>query len=124
MIIVDTSIWVDHLKVGDLELTNLLNDEKVYQHPLIVAELALGSLKSRNSILNLLDDLPQAQVASITEVRTFIEANSLFSRGIGYVDVSLLASCLLSTDTKIWTRDKRLARAAVDLRIGYNSNQH
>ena len=124
MIIADTSVWVDHLKAGDPELTDLLNAEKVYGHPLIVAELALGSLRSRDLILDLLDDLPQAQVASTAEVRTFIEANTLFSRGIGYVDVSLLASCLLSTDTKIWTRDKRLARAAVDLKIGYISHQH
>ena len=124
MIIADTSVWVDHFKAGDPELTGLLNAEKVYGHPLIVAELALGSLRSRDLILDLLDDLPQAQVASTAEVRTFIEANTLFSRGIGYVDVSLLASCLLSTDTKIWTRDKRLARAAVDLKIGYISHQH
>ena len=122
MIIVDTSIWVDHLKSGDPELTILLNAEKVFGHPLIVAELALGSLRSRELVLNLLDDLPQAQVASTAEVRTFIEANALYSRGIGYVDVSLLASCLLSTDTRIWTRDKRLARAAVDLKIGHTSN--
>jgi predicted nucleic acid-binding protein len=99
VIIVDTSVWVDHLKTGEPELTSLLNAGKVYGHALVVAEVALGSLRSRNLVLNLLDDLPQATIASTEEVRTFIEMQSLFSRGIGFVDVCLLASCRLRGGT-------------------------
>lgn len=124
MILVDTSVWVDHLKAGDPVLTALLNAGKVYGHPLVTAEIALGSLKSREIVLNFLDDIPQAPVASTDEVRSFVEAQSLYSRGIGYVDVSLLASSLLSLGTQLWTRDKRLARTAVDLGIEYSPNQH
>lgn len=124
MIVVDTSVWVGHLKAGDAELTSLLNSGKVYGHPLVTAEIALGSLKSRDLVLDLFDDLPQAIVATTDEVRSFIEAQSLYSRGIGFVDVSLLASCLLSADTKIWTRDKKLARTAIDLNVEYTPSQH
>lgn len=124
MILVDTSVWVGHLKAGDAELTSLLNSGKVFVHPLVTAEIALGSLKSRSPVLDLLDDLPQSTVATTGEVRSFIEAQSLYSRGIGFVDVSLLASCLLSTDTKIWTRDKKLARTAIDLNVDYTHSQH
>jgi predicted nucleic acid-binding protein len=124
VIIVDTSVWVDHLKTGEPELTSLLNAGKVYGHALVVAEVALGSLRSRDLVLNLLDDLPQATIASTEEVRTFIEMQSLFSRGIGYVDVCLLASCRLRGGTKIWTRDKRLARVAFDLNLEYAPSQH
>lgn len=124
MILVDTSVWVGHLKAGDAELTSLLNSGKVFGHPLVTAEIALGSLKSRSPVLDLLDDLPQSTVATTGEVRSFIEAQSLYSRGIGFVDVSLLASCLLSTDTKIWTRDKKLTRTAIDLNVDYTHSQH
>lgn len=124
MILVDTSVWVDHLKAGDPALTALLNAGKVYGHPLVTAEIALGSLKSREIVLNLLDDIPQAPVATTDEVRSFVEAQSLFSRGIGYVDASLLASSLLSPGTRLWTRDKRLARTADDLGIECSPNQH
>jgi len=124
VIVVDTSVWVDHLRLGNPELTALLNDGKIYGHPLIVAEIALGSLKSRDLVLGLLDDLPQPAVASTEEVRSFIEARSLFSRGIGYVDASLLASCILSVSAKIWTRDKRLMQTAMELNIGFSPSPH
>lgn len=112
MVLADTSVWVDHLRAGDAGLTRLLEEGAVLRHPLVVAEVALGSLRSRREVLGLLDDLPHAPVAEIEEVRALIEARRLFGRGIGYVDAALVASCLLAPGTTLWTRDKRLGAVA------------
>ncbi len=115
MILADTSVWVDHLRLGDSELANELNRGTVLMHPFVSGELALGSLIQREKILAEIDSLPVAHVARVEEVRVLIEQRVLFSRGIGYIDVHLLASVLLTPHTLLWTRDKRLRIVAESL---------
>lgn len=112
MILVDTSVWVDHLRRGDAQLVNLLERANVAMHPFVVGEIACGSLRDRSSILELLQDLPAAVVAEGEEVLGFIERHVLHGNGIGYVDVHLLASVALTEGAKLWTRDKSLRRVA------------
>ena len=113
MILVDTSIWIDHLRTGDPELGELLREGQVLGHPWVTGELALGHLSRRSEILGLLHNLPQATVATDDEVLAFIDIRQLFGLGIGYVDAHLLAATTLTTAARLWTRDKRLALAAV-----------
>ena len=117
MVLVDTAIWVSHLKKGDAGLKTLLEDGEVLCHPCIIGELACGNLKNRAEILSLLQALPQAKVAEHDEVMELIEIHHLSGGGLGYVDVHLLASALLSK-APIWTTDKSLSAAAKKLRIG------
>lgn len=117
MILADTSIWVDHLRSNKEQLSSLLSDGQILCHPLVIAELALGSLKNRAQILTLLDDLPSAPVAEIREVRTLIEQRALYARGIGFVDASLVASCLLAPGTLLWTTDRRLSEISQSFAI-------
>lgn len=112
MILVDTSVWVDHLRRGDARLVDLLERAKVLMHPFVVGEMACGSLDDRSSVLGLLQDLPAAAVAEGEEVLGFIERHVLHGKGIGYVDVHLLASVALTDGARLWTRDKRLRVAA------------
>jgi predicted nucleic acid-binding protein len=116
VILVDSSIWVDHLRKGDATLERMLNAEWVLAHPFVVGELALGSLRQRESILAALQDLPQVTVAGDTEVLRFINQEALYGYGIGYVDAHLLASVRLTPVASLWTRDKRLH--AVASRLG------
>ena len=115
MILVDTSVWVDHLRSGDAQLVDLLERGAVLMHPFVVGEIACGSLSDRSSTLELLEDLPAAVVAEGEEVLAFIERHVLHGKGIGYVDVHLLASVVLTEGASLWTRDKRLRIAAEDL---------
>lgn len=115
MILVDTSVWVDHLRSGDTQLSALLESAKVIIHPFAVGEIACGSLRDRSSILRLLQDLPAASVAEGDEVLAFIERHVLHGKGIGYVDAHLLASVALTGGAKLWTRDKKLRMVAVAL---------
>ena len=108
MILVDTSVWVDHLRSGDVQLVDLLERANVIMHPFVIGEIACGILRDRLSILELLLDLPAAAVAEGEEVLGFIERHLLHGKGIGYVDVHLLASVALTEGAKLWTRDKRL----------------
>ncbi|MGH3472885.1 MAG: type II toxin-antitoxin system VapC family toxin [Nocardioidaceae bacterium] len=112
MILVDTSIWIDHLRTGDPRLVGLLEDGHVLGHPWVTGELALGHLSRRDEVLGLLHNLPQATVATEVEVLTLIDNQHLFGLGIGYVDTHLLAATALTTDARLWTRDKRLAAVA------------
>ena len=112
MILVDTSVWIDHLRAGDDALAELLDQGKVLAHPFVIGELALGKLTKRNIILGTLRDLPQAAVATDDEVLQFIERHELFGHGIGYVDAHLLAALRLTGGASLWTRDKRLCSAA------------
>lgn len=112
MILVDTSVWVAHLRAGEAQLADLLERGQVVMHPFVVGEIACGSLRGRQAVLELLQDLPAATVAEGEEVLGFIEHHVLHGKGIGYVDVHLLASVALSAGTKLWTRDKRLSTAA------------
>ena len=111
MILVDTSVWVDHLRAGDARLVNLLEGNAVVMHPFIVGEIACGSLADRELTLDLLQHLPMAAVAESAEVLGYIERHRLHGKGIGYVDAHLLASAALD-GTKLWTRDKRLLTVA------------
>lgn len=118
MLLVDTSVWVEHLRTGTVGLEAALNDGQVICHPFIIGELACGNLKSRPHILSLLDTLPSAQLADHEEVMRFIETNRLMGKGLGYVDIHLLASAVL-TNVPLWTLDKRLDKAAAALGIKY-----
>ena len=116
MVLVDTSVWVAHLQRGHHELAGLLNRAQVLSHPFVLGELALGSLQQRDTVLNAVQNLPQAHVASAGEVLGFITTHALHGIGIGYVDVHLLASARLTPGSTLWTLDKRLGAAA--LRLG------
>jgi predicted nucleic acid-binding protein len=117
VILVDTSVWVDHLRAGDARLVGLLERNEVLAHPFVIAELALGNLAKRELILGSLKNLPSATVADEPEIMGFIEDAPLFGLGIGFVDAHLLASARLTRDTVIWTRDKKLGGAAEILRL-------
>lgn len=120
MILVDTSIWIDHLRQGDVELSARLNACQVLAHPFVIGELALGSLKNRDAILAALRGLPQAQIATDEEVMGFISQEELYGLGIGYIDAHLLAAVRLTPDSTLWTRDKRLLSVASRLGIAAN----
>jgi predicted nucleic acid-binding protein len=109
VILVDTSVWVDHLRKGDGTLSDLLDAGEVLSHPFVIGELALGRLVQRDIVLSALRDLPQAEVATPQEVLRLVEQQKLSGLGIGYVDVHLLAAVRLTAGTtSLWTRDRRL----------------
>lgn len=117
MILVDTSVWINHLRNNDPHLVRLLTENSVLSHPFVRGELALGNLRQRKEILTALDNLPQAPVAFTDEVNYFIEKHSLFGLGIGLIDAHLLAATQLSDNTRLWTQDKRLLAAAHRLNL-------
>ncbi|MBV8684428.1 MAG: type II toxin-antitoxin system VapC family toxin [Caulobacteraceae bacterium] len=119
MILADTCVWVDHLRSGSSRLSKALEDGEVLCHPFVVGELTLGALRQRSEILSLLTELPQAIVATADETLSFILAAGLSGRGVGYVDGALLASARLTPGTVLWTLDRRLAKAAEDLGVGF-----
>jgi predicted nucleic acid-binding protein len=106
--LVDTSIWVDHLRRTDGTLVALLEAGAVLTHPFVIGELALGSMRRRETVLTAMADLPRAQVASDAEVLTFVDRHVLFGRGIGYVDAHLLAAVRLTAGARLWTKDRKL----------------
>ena len=114
MILVDSSVWVDHFRRHDEQLGRLLAQAQVLIHPWIIGELALGHLSSRATKLGLLSNLPGAPVADPAEVLLFIERHGLAGRGVGYVDVQLLAAARLA-GVGLLTRDKRLATVAAEV---------
>ena len=118
MILVDTSVWVDHFRRSDQSLADLLSSGRVLMHPLVRGELALGNLKPRTEILKLLSNLPHATLAEENELLHIIESQKLMGRGIGLIDAHLLASALLDT-CKLFTRDKRLLVIANKLKVAY-----
>lgn len=115
MILVDTSIWVDHFRAGDETLERLLTDGRVLAHPFIIGELALGLLRRRDLILEALADLPRASIATDQEVLGFIGEQELYGLSVGYIDAHLLASARLTAGGALWTRDDRLHAVAVRL---------
>jgi len=123
MILVDTSVWIDHLRHGDLELAHALQSCEVLCHPQVVGELACGNLRARNNVLTLLQALPACTIATDKEALFFIDQNSLMGRGIGYIDVHLLASARLA-GARFWTRDKRLHAVALGLGFAHLETQH
>ena len=116
--LVDTSVWVDHLRRGNARLARHLDAGEVECHPFVIGELACGDLKQRAQLLDLLQRLPRVLQAEHEEVLGFIDAQRLMGRGLGWVDTHLLASALLS-QTPLWTLDKRLAARAAALRIAF-----
>lgn len=124
MVLVDTSVWIDHLRKGDAALRSALEAGQVLMHPFVLGELACGNLNNRADLLSLLRDLPPAPVATDAEVLGFIDRHRLMGRGIGYLDVHLLASATLAAPARMWTRDKRLANVAVDLNLEFQPQAH
>ena len=116
MILVDTSVWIEHLRKGSERLRSLLYDEQVLCHPFVVGELACETLRNRQEILSTLRALPEAHVAEQEEVLRFLEARRLSGRGLGWVDANLLASTLL-TGCTLWTLDQPLRKAAAALHV-------
>lgn len=115
MILVDTSIWIEHLRHGDHALAACLDEGQVLMHPLILGELACSNLRNRAQLLSLWRRLPQALLATDTEVLYFIEQWHLAGRGIGYVDAHLLTSVRISSARGLWTRNRQLANVAAAL---------
>ena len=115
MILVDTSVWINHLRKGSTLLNSLLLNSAVLIHPFVIGELACGNLHNRSQILTLLGDLPASTLAEDQEVLFFIEHNNLMGRGIGYVDAHLLASVSLSSPSSLWTVDRKLNDVATSL---------
>ena len=118
MILVDTSIWVDHLRRGSHELASLLQRVEVATHPFVIGELSCGNLKNRKAILELLAEVPRVTLAEHEEVLELVESRKLMGNGIGWMDAHLLASALLS-GTPLWTADKKLRSLSAVLGVLY-----
>jgi len=124
MILADTSVWVEHLRQGDVEMKARLESGAIVMHPYVMGEIALGQLPRRELTLALLSTLPMAPTASLPECLAFIQRHALHGRGIGYVDVHLLASVALAAGARLWTSDKRLAAAARPLGLLHQPHLH
>lgn len=120
MILADTSVWVDHLRSGNAILSAALKGDRVVIHSFVIVELACGSLAHRSQVLGSLGKLRRVPIATDAEVLRFIESRRLMGRGIGYVDVHLLASAVLAEDTLLWTSDRRLASVARELGVHHD----
>ena len=118
MVLVDTSVWVAHLRTGDIGLEAQLNNGLVVCHPFIIGELACGTLKNRAEILSLLHELTMAVQIDHEEILSFIDKHRLMGKGLGYIDIHLLASAML-TQTALWTLDKRLDSVSSMIGIKY-----
>jgi len=119
VILVDTSVWIDHLRSGEPALARVLEGGRVLMHPFVLGELACGNLESHGEVLRLLGDLPAAPTATDPEALGLIERRALMGRGIGYVDVHLLASTALTGVARLWTRDRSLAAVAAELELAF-----
>ena len=117
MILVDTSVWIDHLRNTDNQLQAALTEGEVLMHSFVLGELACGHLRNRKEILDLLGQLPVAREATHEEAMALVERRGLMGKGIGYIDVHLLAAAALTPSARLWTRDRRLTRIASDLAL-------
>jgi predicted nucleic acid-binding protein len=122
MILADTSIWIDYLRGNNPEMARLLGNGQIVMHPFIVAEIALGSLHNRKTRLEEMEALLEVRVALLSEVRKMIEARALFSKGIGLTDAHLIASCLMTPGTKLWTRDAAMEKVARAVGVAYSAS--
>ncbi|NML11040.1 VapC toxin family PIN domain ribonuclease [Sphingobium sp. AR-3-1] len=123
MILADSSIWMDHLRMSNPLLTADLNAGRILAHPFVIGEIALGSLTNRKGVLGMLRKLPEAVLAKNREVDALIEQVPLFNIGIGYVDTHLLSSVLLTAGSSLWTHNRRLHDAALRLGIAFQSDR-
>lgn len=123
MILVDTSVWIEHLRAVEPRLVELLNSGRIFTHPFVIGELVCGNLADRQTILSLLQALPTAPMASDEEVLFFIERHGLMGRGIGYIDAHLLAAVSLADMARLWTRDKRLGAAAGSMNLAFKKDR-
>jgi len=123
MILVDTSVWIDHFRRGVSALAAILEQGSVLMHPFILGELACGNLKNRAELLRLLHDLPRSPAATDSEVLDLIDRRALMGRGIGYIDAHLIASAVLTDSAALWTRDKRLNQVAEALNIAFREHE-
>jgi predicted nucleic acid-binding protein len=119
MILVDASVWIDHLRTENRFLTGLLNERRIAGHSFVRGEICLGSVARRAFLLEMLDALPQAPVATDHEVHGMIESRKWFARGIGYVDAHLLASVIVDRGTQLWTIDARLGGLAEEAGVRF-----
>lgn len=119
MILIDTSVWIDHFRHGNAGVRQLLEQGEVLTHPLIIGELACGSLRDRSEVIEMMQRLPMSPKTTDDEALHFIDGNRLWGRGIGYIDVQLLASTVLLENTRLWTVDARLASAAARLFVSF-----
>ena len=123
MILVDSSVWIDHLRFVEPQLVDLLSKSQVLVHPSVIGEIACGQLKARAQTLDLLLGLPAATQASDEEALHFLERNAIYGRGIGWVDMHLCASAKLS-NALLWSRDKRLKQVANELGFRFQELEH
>ena len=122
MILVDTSVWIDHLHSRDAHLRELLNAREVLMHAMVVGEISCGRLRNRDEVLRRLSDLPAINECEHSEVRLMIERRGLMGRGMGFIDAHLLCSVLGCNGTALWTRDTKLRGIADDLGVAYAAN--
>ena len=122
MILVDTSVWVDHLRSPEPEMIEQLNANNVIVHPFVIGELACGMLPDRPEVLRRLGMLPQIEQASQDDVLSTIESMGLMGRGIGFIDAHLICSVMGRNSASLWTRDQRLSRIATELGVAYNNS--
>jgi predicted nucleic acid-binding protein len=118
MVLADTSVWISHLRENNNNLEFLLNEGIVVCHPFIIDELASGNLKNRQEILSLLRELPEVEMAEHDEILQFIEKNNLMGKGLGLIDIHLLASAVL-TSIPLWTNDKKLKQISAEMKVDY-----
>lgn len=123
MVLVDTSIWIDHFRKANSKLASFLETEEVAIHPFVLGELACGNLSNRKEIIALLHALPGATKVEDDELLLFIERHRLMGRGIGLIDVHILASCCIDS-CLLWTRDKRLQVVAKEMNIEFSQHHH
>ena len=118
-VLVDTSVWIKHLREGDQKLIRLLEQGSVSCHPFIIGEIACGGIKNRYEIISLLNDLPSTDIIDHSDIMEFIETRKIMSKGIGYIDVHLLGSALVS-EIPLWTYDQALKKIAIELSIAHD----
>ena len=123
MILLDTSVWVDHLYKSDPAVAAQLAANRVATHPFVIGEIACGRLLNRAGVMATLQALPVATMASHGEVLRFIERQALGGRGVGYIDFHLVASAMMTPNTRLWTRDKRLAAVAAELGVFHDERK-
>jgi predicted nucleic acid-binding protein len=122
MVLLDTSIWIDHLRSSNPDVTRLLTRRQILWHPFVLGELAMGNLANRASLLHSIQSFSSATIARHHEVMSFVDTHTLYGLGIGYIDAHLLVSSKLTPDTLLWTRDTRLQAAALRFSLAYIPN--